>query len=100
MTGDVPEAAKFKLYIEPLLQMKGVDGEYVRWTDLRLMRRMVRDATHRSYSPQRTLEHRHHVRARAAQHHPYVNTTDYIVNSGLPHELPAMRARLFDHFAQ
>jgi len=99
MTQSVDNELKFKLYIEPLLQMKGPDGEYVRWTDLRLMRRMERDATHRAYDPQQTLEHWHYVRSSELRHIiPYVNTTDYIVNSGLPYELPIMRARLFGHF--
>ena len=101
MTQSVDNAQKFKLYIEPLLQMKGPDGKYVRWTDLRLMRRMVRDAAYRAYDPQRTLEHWHYVRSSEMRNIiPYVNTTDYIVNSGLPYELPVMRARLFDHFAR
>ncbi len=99
MTHSIDDELKFKLYIEPLLQMKGPDGKYVRWTDLRLMRRMERDATHRAYDPQRTLEHWHYVRASELRHIiPYINTTDYIVNSGLPYELPIMRARLFAHF--
>jgi len=101
MTHSVDDEQKFKLYIEPLLQMKGPDGAYVRWTDLRLMRRMERDATHRAYDPQQTLEHWHYVRKSEMRHIiPYVNTTDYVVNSGLPYELPIMRARLFDHFEQ
>ncbi|NLT74090.1 MAG: response regulator SirA [Chloroflexi bacterium] len=91
---------RFTLYIEPLLQMRGPDGRYVRWTDLRLMRRMQRDASHRAYDPQRTLEHWHYVRASEMRHIiPYVNTTDCIVNSGLPYELPVMRARLHAAFA-
>lgn len=99
MTRSVDDELKFKLYIEPLLQMKGPDGRYVRWTDLRLMRRMVRDAAYRAYDPQRTLEHWHYVRASELRNIiPYINATDYIVNSGLPYELPIMRARLFDHF--
>ena len=99
MTRSIDVEQKFKLYIEPLLQMKGPGGRYVRWTDLRLMRRMVRDAAYRAYDPQRTLEHWHYVRASEMRNIiPYVNTTDYIVNSGLPYELPVMRARLFDHF--
>jgi uridine kinase len=99
MTEDVDDELKFKLYIEPLLQMKGPDDRYVRWTDLRLMRRMERDAAFRAYDPQRTLEHWHYVRSSEMRHIiPYVNTTDYIVNSGLPYELPVMRARLFRHF--
>ncbi len=101
MTRDVDDERKFKLYIEPLLQMRGPDGKYVRWVDLRLMRRMVRDATHRAYAPQQTLEHWHYVRSSELRNIiPYINTTDYIVNSGLPYELPIMRARLFDRFKQ
>jgi uridine kinase len=99
MTAGVDDEQKFKLYIEPLLQMKGPDGRYVRWTDLRLMRRMERDAAFRSYDPQRTLEHWHYVRSSELRNIvPYINTTDYIVNSGLPYELPIMKARLFRHF--
>ena len=98
MTQSVDDERKFKLYIEPLLQMKGPDGEYVRWTDLRLMRRMERDAVHRAYDRQQTLEHWHYVRASEMRHIvPYINTTDYIVNSGLPYELPIMRASLGDY---
>ncbi|HEC33213.1 MAG TPA: response regulator SirA [Chloroflexi bacterium] len=99
MTRSVDDERKFKLYIEPLLQMKGPDGKFVRWTDLRLMRRMVRDATHRAYDPQETLEHWHYVRKSELRNIiPYINTTDYIINSGLPYELPVMRARLCDRF--
>jgi len=101
MTRGVDDELKFKLYIEPLLQMKGPDGEFVRWTDLRLMRRMVRDATHRAYRPQQTLEHWHYVRRSEMRNIvPYINTTDYIVNSALPYELPVMRGRLFAHFEE
>jgi len=99
MTRSIDDGLKFKLYIEPLLQMKGPDGRFIRWTDLRLMRRMTRDAVHRAYDPQQTLEHWHYVRSSELRNIiPYVNTTDYIVNSGLPYELPIMQARLFGHF--
>jgi len=101
MTKSIDEEQKFKLYIEPLLQMKGPDGRYIRWTDLRLMRRMVRDAAFRAYDPQRTLEHWHYVRSSELRNIiPYLHTANYVVNSGLPYELPVMRARLFDHFEE
>ncbi|NLD74294.1 MAG: response regulator SirA, partial [Chloroflexi bacterium] len=75
MTRDIPDERKFRLYIEPLLQMRDANGEYIRWTDLRLMRRMVRDATHRAYSPRQTLEHWHYVRASEMRNIiPYVGT--------------------------
>ncbi len=99
MTQGVADEGKFKVYIETLLQMKGPDGKFVRWTDLRLMRRMERDATHRAYDRRRTLEHWHYVRGSELRHIiPQVNTADYIVNSALPYELPIMRARLIAYF--
>jgi uridine kinase len=101
MTQDVPADQKFKLYLEPLLQMKGSDDRYVRWTDLRLMRRMLRDAVHRAYDPRQTLEHWHYVRS-SEMHNivPYLNQADYIVNTGLPYELPLYQPRLLDQFTQ
>jgi uridine kinase len=99
MTKSVPGKQKFKLYIETLLQMKDGDGRFVRWTDLRLMRRMVRDSLFRGYSPQQTLEHWHYVRSSELRNIiPHVNSANYVINSSLPYELPVMRPRLIDHF--
>lgn len=101
MTKDIQPEKKFKLYIEPLLQLKAPDGRYVRWTDIRLIRRMLRDASHRAYDPTKTLLHWHYVRASELRNIiPYVNTTDYIVNSGMPYEMPMYKAKLFDEFAR
>ena len=101
MTQHVPPERKFRLYLETLLQMKGPDGRMIRWTDLRLMRRMVRDANYRGYDPRRTLEHWHYVRSSEMRNIiPYVSTTDYIINGALSYELPVMRLRLLDSFAQ
>ena len=99
MTQGIEDQRIFRLYIEPLLQMKGPGGEFIRWTDLRLMRRMARDAIYRGYSPQQTLEHWHYVRSSELRNIiPYVGTADYVVNSALPYELPIMRARMFSYF--
>ena len=99
MTMDIPQEMVFRLYIEPLLQLKGQDGRYVRWTDIRLIRRMLRDASHRAYDPTKTLLHWHYVRASELRNIiPFVNTTDYIVNSGMPYELPMYKAKLFTEF--
>ncbi len=100
MTETIPDEQKFRLYIETLLQMKGPDNQFIRFTDLRLMRRMVRDARTRGYSPRRTLEHWHYVRSSELRNIiPYVNSADYIINSAVPYELPIMRARLFEDFS-
>jgi uridine kinase len=99
MTKGVADERKFKVYIETLLQMKGPEGRFIRWTDLRLMRRMERDATYRAYDRRQTLEHWHYVRnSELINIIPQINTADYIVNSALPYELPIMRARLIAYF--
>jgi uridine kinase len=99
MTAGIPDRQKFRLYIETLLQMKDPNGRFVRWTDLRLMRRMERDATHRAYNPQQTLEHWHYVRSSELRNIiPHINSADYVINSALPYELPIMRPRLIEHF--
>ncbi len=101
MTADIPAEKKFRLYLEPLLQLKDPEGQYVRWTDIRLIRRMLRDASHRAYDPTKTLLHWHYVRASELRNIiPYINTTDYIVNSAMPYEMPMYKAKLFNDFAR
>lgn len=99
MTEGIPEETKGKIYIEPLLQMKDTHGEYLHWADLRMIRRMLRDAEHRAYDPQRTLEHWHYVRSSELRHIiPYISTADIVINSAMPYELPIYRRRLLDSF--
>lgn len=98
---DIPMDVKFKLYLEPLLQMKGPDGKYIRWTDLRLIRRMLRDFAHRAYNPTQTLEHWHYVRASEMRNIiPYSNTADFIISSAMPYELNLYAHLLAGKFSQ
>jgi uridine kinase len=95
------KAASYKVYIEPLLQMKSNDGEYIRWTDIRLMRRMLRDATSRASNYGQTLTHWHYVRSGEMRNIlPFIKTADYIVNSGMPYELPIYQPKLGGYFEQ
>ena len=99
MTEGITERTKFKLYTETLSQIRGPDGRYVRWTDLRLLRRMVRDMQFRNYNPRQTLLHWHYVRRSELRYiTPRFREADAIVNSALPYELPVMKNRLGDLF--
>jgi uridine kinase len=101
MTQAIPDELKFKLYLEPLLQMKDSRDRYVRWTDLRLIRRMLRDASHRAYDPTRTLLHWHYVRSSEMRNIiPFINTTDYIINSSMPYELAIYRHKMLEQFTR
>ncbi len=98
---EIPAENKFKLYLEPLLQMKGPDNKFIRWTDLRMIRRMLRDAAHRAYKPEQTLEHWHYVRRSEKRNIiPYINTADFIINSSMPYEIPLYKARLLNEFLE
>jgi uridine kinase len=101
MTAQIPSEIKMKLYLEPLLQMKTPEGKYIRWTDLRLIRRMLRDAEHRAYNPQQTLEHWHYVRTSEMRNIiPYNNTADHILNSSMPYESALYRPKMLDLFLE
>ncbi len=92
---------KAKFYIEPLLQIKDQHGEYIKWTDIRLMRRMLRDATHRAYDYEQTLTHWHYVRSGEKRSIiPYISSADFIINSGMPYELGLYSHKLLTHFRQ
>jgi uridine kinase len=90
------EDAKVKVYLEPLLQMKMMDGKYVRWTDIRLMRRMLRDAATRAYGYEKTLTHWHYVRSSEMRNIiPYSESADFLINTGMPYELPLYQPKRY-----
>ena len=96
MTSAVPAEQKFRLYIETLGQVRNESGEFMRWADNRLLRRMLRDSWHRNLQPLGTLAHWHYVRRSELRHIiPFIGSVDYVVNSALPYELPLLKARLF-----
>lgn len=98
---EIPSSQKFKLYLEPLLQIKMPDGHYIRWTDIRLIRRMLRDSVHRAYNPEQTLLHWHYVRSSEKRNIlPYCSTADYIINTSMPYEIPIYRPKLLSSFTE
>lgn len=100
MTEKINPENKFKLYLEPLLQMKDEQGNYIRWTDIRLMRRMLRDHAYRAYDPEKTLTHWHYVRTSEMRNIiPNHAHADFIVNSAMPYELSIYKSKLRQYFA-
>jgi len=88
MTRSIPSEMKFKFYIEAMCQIKDSMGEFVRWTDLRILRRMVRDSWQRNYDPTQTMGHWHYVRRSEKKYIvPFIQTVDYVFNGSLPYEL-------------
>jgi uridine kinase len=101
MTAGIPHEQKFKIYIEAICQLKDGRGNFIPWTDIRLLRRMVRDNLHRNYTPLKTLEHWHYVRSAEKKHIvPFLNSTEVVVNGYLPYELPVHKKYLFQNLKE
>jgi uridine kinase len=99
MTEGIPEKRKFRLYIETLSQVKDQNNQFLRWADIRLLRRMVRDMLFRNYSPTQTIRHWHFVRRSELRYIvPRLREAEVIVNSFLPYEIPIMKQRVGELF--
>lgn len=95
ITEGIPSSAQFRLYIETqnvLYEGDGSSGQLTRFTDVRLLRRMLRDVQHRNHSPLLTLLHWHYVRTgELFSIIPLSGLADHVVNGGFPFDLPALK---------
>ncbi|MDP8247992.1 MAG: hypothetical protein P9M00_07625 [Candidatus Tritonobacter lacicola] len=98
MTDGIPQDEIFRLYIETICQLKNTEGELVPWTDIRLLRRMVRDSWHRNYDPIQTIGHWHYVRRSEKEYIvPFIKEVEFIVNGYLPYEIPVHKKHMLEH---
>lgn len=89
---DIPKNKKFKIYISPLVYLNIDDDNRINLTDIRLLRRMVRDNRTRGYSPSHTLSTWSEVRNGEEKYvFPYQDSADVIFNTFLAYELPIMK---------
>lgn len=97
MTAGIPKKAQFRVYIEAVCQLKDGEGDFIPWTDIRLLRRMVRDSRRRNYTPLMTLAHWHYVREAEKEYIvPFIEEADAVVNGYLPYELPVHKKYLYE----
>ena len=89
---EIPKNRKYKIYVSPLVYLNIDDDNRINLTDIRLLRRMVRDNRVRGYSPSQTLESWSEVRAgEEAYVFPYQDCADIVCNTFSPYELPIMK---------
>lgn len=92
MTVDIPKSAKFKIFIAPQAQINLDDHNPASLTDLRLIRRIVRDFKFRNASAEETLGMWPSVRAGEFRWiYACQEGSDYVYNSALSYELPVMK---------
>jgi uridine kinase len=94
----IPDEYKFKTYIETYPAIQDQNGQDVKFTDIRLLRRMCRDVRERGYSVQYTLEHWATVRQGEFKGIiPFFGIADAIINGDLVYGLPVLKYYLLHH---
>lgn len=88
----LPQDRKVKIYISALTQLNIDDHNRVHTTDLRLLRRMIRDARTRGSSAEDTLARWASVRRGEERNiFPYQEEADFMLDSSLIYEIPVIK---------
>ena len=88
----IPPELVFRVYVSALTQLNLDQHNRVPTTDTRLIRRIVRDATHRGYSAAETIARWTSVRRGEREHiFPYQEHADVMFNSALVYDLAALK---------
>lgn len=89
---NIPKKNKYKIYVSPLTYLNIDNDNRISMTDLRLLRRIVRDNRTRGYEPTITLNNWHSVREGEEKYvFPYQDNANVIFNSSLAYELGALK---------
>lgn len=88
----IPNHQKYKIFISPNPQLNIDDHNPIMSTDLRLIRRFVRDAKYRKTSPAQTFAMWSSVRKGEFKWiYPWQKEADYVYNSELTYEIMVMK---------
>jgi len=92
LTDSIPKGRKFKIYVSALTHLSLDNHKRIRTTDLRLIRRIVRDHYFRGYSALLSLERWALVRRGEEKYiFPFQEEADVMFNSALVYELAILK---------
>lgn len=92
MTPDLDPTLKYKVYLSPFIPLNLDRHNYVSTTDLRLMRRIVRDNRTRATDVGKTILYWNTVRSGEEKYiFPYINNVNRIVNTSLVYEVGVLK---------
>lgn len=99
LTKLVPEKNKYKIYISALTQLNIDDHNRISTSNVRLLRRMIRDSKFRGNSMETTLEEWPKVRRGEEKYiFPYQDLADVAIDSSLIYELSILKKHAFELF--
>ena len=92
LTPDLDNSLKYKVYLSPFMPLMIDRHNYLSTTDLRLIRRIIRDNNNRGCNISKTIELWQNVRqGEEVNIFPYINKADIIINTALPYELSVLK---------
>lgn len=92
LSHSIPKHQKFKIFIAPQFQINIDMHNPISFTDIRLLRRIVRDKKYRNSSAERTLEMWSSVRRGEFKWiYPYQEGCNFVFNSALTYELCVLK---------
>ena len=92
LTSSIPKHLKYKIYIAPQAQLNIDDHSPLNTTDLRLIRRLVRDMNHRNCPAANTIDMWQSVRNGEFKWiYPNQEDADFVFNSELSYELCVLK---------
>ncbi len=92
LTASIPEEQKFRIFINALTQLCIDDHNRIRTSDVRLLRRLVRDRRYRGYSAAQSILRWPKVRAGEEKHiFPFQENCDAMFNSALAYETAVLK---------
>lgn len=92
LTKTVSKKAKYKVYVSPLSDLNIDNHNMISNSDVRLLRRIVRDNRTRGYTAEDTISKWQTVRDGETKHvFPYQNDVDFVFNSSFLYEIGVLK---------
>lgn len=92
MTKEIDNSLKYKIYISPFISLNMDKHNYISTTDLRLLRRIVRDNRTRGKDVAFTIGYWNTVRSGEENYiYPFLNNADKILNTALVYEIGVLK---------
>lgn len=92
LTKSIPRENKYKIFISPLTQLNLDDHNYIHTSDIRKLRRIIRDSRTRNRTANETLEMWKKIKKGEAENiYPFQDTVDKVVNSSILYEICVLK---------
>ena len=101
LSEDIPSELKFRVYVSALTQLNLDNHNRIRTTDVRLLRRMVRDARERATEAEGTMKMWDSVRAGEEKYiFPFQERADVMFNTSLLYEIAMLKKYAYPMLCQ